>query len=79
MKVISNEELFDRWKRLNTFMKRFVAFGGSIIQNSMDITNEDFMEWKKDFRREKRILNNSLDSVYRETSRYINKLNRKEK
>lgn len=37
------------------------------------------MEWKKDFRREKRILNNSLDSVCRETLRYINKLNRKEK
>lgn len=78
MKIISGEELFVRWDRLNTFMKRFVGFASSIIQNDMNITNEEFVEWKKDFRREKRIFHNLLDSVYRDTLRHINKLNRKE-
>ena len=77
MKIISDEELFNRWKRLNTFMKRFVGFASSIIQNDMNIINEGFMEWKKDFRREKRIFHNLLDPVYRDALRHINKLNRK--
>lgn len=77
MKVVSNKDLFDRWQRLSNVM-RFDHLS-SIVQNDMDISDESFKEWKKIFHKEKQVFCEEANRVYRDTVKYINDLNRKEK
>jgi len=67
-----NEELFNRWIRLNTDANSIFQGGAALVQNDMpDVPIEEVIAWKKEILTKLEQLNMKIKYLIGETLQYV--------
>lgn len=65
------KELFDKYQYIAEVTQDLIKDLSAIIQNPVHITEEQFVDWKKDFRKTSDNIDIELESVYNDTIEFI--------